>query len=144
MGTHSDAAWRERRERAAAVHAAAHARDRAREATRARELVTGFVREAWARGLRTTPLRATGYDGRATYRTRLRGWYLKRDRSLAAGVDGELYLLTVPPAFLARLTGVTPTPYEPRLVIGQGGRDGESIPLDVLLARRLDAGDDWP
>jgi hypothetical protein len=136
--------WREQRDRAAALHAGADARERAREAAQARRLVAEFVRQARACGLPATPLRARAYGGGASYRTGLRGWYLKRDRSLAAGLDAELYLLTVPRDFRARLIGVTLTPHEPRLVIGRGGRDGESIPLDVLLARRLDAGDDWP
>lgn len=140
MGTE----WREQRERAAAVHAAAAAREREREAGQARRLVADFVRQARAGGLPATRLRATAYGGGASYRTSLHGWYLKRDRSLAAGLDGELYLLTVPAGWRARLTGAAPTPYEPRLVIGRGGRDGESIPLEVLLQRRLDAGPDWP
>jgi hypothetical protein len=39
---------------------------------------------------------------------------------------------------------VTLKPAEPPLQVGAGGRDGESIALSVLLAMRLDAGDDWP
>jgi hypothetical protein len=35
-------------------------------------------------------------------------------------------------------------PTEPRLVIGAGGGDGESLPLRELLDRRLAAGPDWP
>ena len=42
-----------------------------------------FARAAHARGLRLTALTARAYNGRATYRTGLRGWYLRPDRSLA-------------------------------------------------------------
>jgi hypothetical protein len=139
-----ESAWREQRRLAAAAHAAADERSRGAEAEAARQLLAEFVRAAQARGLRAVQLAAQAYDGRARYRTGLRGWYLKRDRSVAAGIDGALYLLSVPPAFRARFTGVTLTAATPRLVVGQGGRDGESIPLATLLARRLDAGDHWP
>jgi hypothetical protein len=53
------------------------------------------------------------------------------------GTDGEFYVLAVPPSRLARLRGVSLTPSEPRLVIGEGGRDGERITLAELLARVL-------
>jgi len=42
--------------------------------------------------------------------------------------------------FGARLRGVTVEPQDPPLQVGRGARDGESIDLDALLARRLDAG----
>jgi hypothetical protein len=45
---------------------------------------------------------------------------------------------------LSRLRGVTIAPSEPPLVVGVGGRDGESMPLQQLLDLRLAAGDDWP
>jgi hypothetical protein len=138
------AAWRAERGRAFAAHAAEDARRRAAEVAQARELVAQFVRQARERDLRQTALAARAFNARSTYRTRLRGWYLKSDRSIAIGGDGEFYLLTVPATLVARFTGARVEPQEPRLVIGAGGRDGESIPLDVLLRRRLDAGDDWP
>jgi hypothetical protein len=140
----SDDAWREQRRHAAAEQAAAQQRGRSEESAKARRLVAEFVREAQARGLRAVPLRARGYDGRTTYRTGLQGWYLPRDRTLAAATDGECYLLVVPGGMRALLGGVTLAPYEVTMQIGRGARDGESIDLPALLELRLAAGDDWP
>ncbi|WNB84943.1 hypothetical protein [Cellulomonas sp. ATA003] len=70
------------------------------------------------RSRRTAPdrhlLAARSYDGRARYRTPLRGWYLRRNESVAVGTDGEFYVLTVPPSLRARFTGVSPEPSDPR------------------------------
>ncbi|MDP9416645.1 MAG: hypothetical protein M3P48_02165 [Actinomycetota bacterium] len=136
--------WQDQRRAAAAEHAAAFERRKAQEAQQARAIVADFVREAKERGLRPTALSARGYDGRARYRTGLEGWYVRRDGSLAVGTDGEFYLLTVPTSLRARFTGVEVHPDDPPLVVGAGGRDGESMPLGTLLRQRLDAGDDWP
>jgi len=130
--------WRERRDRAFAQHAAEDRRRREADARQARELVAQFVREARERGLPTSRLSARAYNGRTRYRTGLRGWYLRADRSLAVGTDGELYLLAVPTSLRAWLTGATVRPQQPRLVVGEGGRDGESMPLRALLRARLD------
>jgi hypothetical protein len=137
MGTGGES-WRERRDHAFARHAAEDRRRREAEAREARELLAEFVREAQQRGLPPSRLTARAYHGRASYRTGLRGWYLRADRSLAVGTDGELYLLAVPASLRARLTGATLQPQRPRLVVGEGGRDGESIPLRTLLRARLD------
>jgi hypothetical protein len=137
-------AWRENRREAAAEHAAAFDRRRAAESAQARELLTAFVVAAQSRGLPVTPLVARARSGRATYRTGLSGWYLKRNRSLAVDTDGNFYVLTAPASLRARLTGVTVEPTDPPLVVGAGGRDGESMPMQELLALRLDAGPDWP
>jgi hypothetical protein len=146
MGTADDerAAWQEQRGQAISAHAAADARRRAAEVEQARELIAQFVRQARERGLRLTPLTARAYNGRTRYRTGLRGWYLRTDHSMAISGDGQFYILSAPATIRAKFTGVVVQPQEPRLVIGAGGRDGESIPLQVLLRRRLDAGDDWP
>jgi hypothetical protein len=137
MGTGNDA-WRERRDLAVARHAAEQERRRAAEVRQARQLVAEFARAARERGLRPAELTARAYNGRTRYRTGLRGWYVRADRSLAVGTDGEWYVLSVPASFRARLTGVKLQPQEPRLVVGEGGRDGESMPLQALLQRRLD------
>ena len=91
-----------------------------------------------AEGLPDEPLRARSYGGKV-YRTRLRGWYVHPNRSLAVGVDGRFYHLLVPSSARAWLTGVTVSPQDPRLIVGEGARDGESIPLATLLQRRLGA-----
>lgn len=138
------AAWREQRRRAVAGHDAAYQAGRTAEATRARQLIADFVRQAAERGVPTVALVARAVTGNATYRTRLRGWYLKANRSVAVGVDANFYVLTVPASWRARFTGADVPPSQPRLVIGAGGGDGESVPLEILLQRRLAAGDGWP
>jgi hypothetical protein len=138
------AAWHERRRQAIAGHAAALAAGRAAEADEAAALLAGFVRRAAERGLDPHPLVARSFDGRASYRTRVRGWYLKSNRSVAVGADGGYYVLTVPASLRARLTGADLAPSTPRLIVGAGGGDGETVPLAQLLDRRLEAGATWP
>lgn len=134
-----EAEWHRRRRHAVTVHAEAQERRRAIEVEQARALVADFVRQARERGLPTKPLVARAYSGRGQYRTGLRGWYLKSDRSIAVADDGTFHLLAVPGGLRARLTGVTLRGDDPPLVVGQGGRDGESIPLATLLERALNA-----
>lgn len=122
-----------------AHHGAELDRRRAAEAEQATALVEAFVADARAKGLPTGPLRARSYSGRS-YRTPLHGWYLNSDRTIAVGDDGRYYSLLVPPSAAGWLTGVTPHPQAPRLIVGEGARDGESIPLAKLLQRRLTAG----
>lgn len=135
--------WRERQRRAVRAHAEADERARVAEQAEAAELVAWFAAEATRRGLRTTRLVARSYDGRGRYRTRLTGWYVDRAQTRAVDIDGRFHLLTVPASLRSRLLGADPQPSAPPLVVGRGGRDGESIPLRTLLTRRLDAGDDW-
>ncbi|MFC4144987.1 hypothetical protein ACFO0M_01850 [Micromonospora mangrovi] len=135
--------WRERQRRAARLHAEAAERERTAEHAAAAELVARFAAEAVRRGLRTTRLTAAAYDGRARYRTGLTGWYVDRAHTRAVDTSGRFYLLIVPASLRARLAGAQPEPAPPPLVVGRGGRDGESVPLEVLLSRRLEAGDDW-
>jgi hypothetical protein len=129
--------WWEQRERAVAARGAALESQRAAEATKGRMLIADFVREALAGDLPPEPLTCLSYNGRTRFRTGLKGWYLDRKRIIAVDVSGNYYLLLVPHGFWARFTGVTPQPQEPRLIVGEGGRDGESMPLRDLLARRL-------
>jgi hypothetical protein len=138
------AAWHEQRRQAVAGHAAALDASRAAEAEQATALLADFVRRAAERGIAPAVLSARSFDGRATYRTRLRGWYLKANKSVAVGADGRYYALTVPSSLRARFAGAEVEPSVPRLVIGAGGGDGETMPLAQLLQRRLDAGVTWP
>jgi len=130
--------WRRQRTEAAAHQQRELDRQRARESDAARALLADFVGRAHARGLAPEPLRARAFDGTATYRTSLRGWYLRRNRSVAVGEDGEFYVLSVPGGVRARLRGVAVEPSDPPLVLGKGGRDGESIDLADALALVLD------
>ncbi|MEU7610160.1 hypothetical protein [Micromonospora sp. NPDC049204] len=144
MGEDDDREWRERQRQAVRAHADADARRRAAEQAEAAELVAWFVAEATRRGLPTTRLVARGYDGRGRYRTRLTGWYVDRAGTRAVDVAGRFHLLTVPGGVRARLFGVDPQPSPAPLVVGAGGRDGESIPLRTLLTRLLDDGTGGP
>lgn len=137
------AEWQQRRRAAAAEHADVLARRKSAESEQARAQLAAFVRAATERGLATTSLRARAYNGRATYRTDLTGWYLKRNGSLAVDTQGSFYVLSAHTSLRARLRGATVPPSDPPLVVGVGGRDGESMPLQQLLELRLAAGDDW-
>ena len=101
------------------------------EAAEAGAMLAEFVATATARGIEPVLLTATSYDGRRRFRTGLRGWYLRPN--LAIGADGEFYVLSVRGSLGALFTGVTVRPSRPRLVIGEGGRDGERISLRALL-----------
>jgi hypothetical protein len=136
-GSDDGAAWRRQRSEASAVHADALERRRAAEAARARSLIADFLHDAQQRRVEPVPLYARSYDGRHRYRTPLLGWYLRRDRNVAIGTDGEYYVLGVPTSLRARLRGTTVVPREPPLVVGAGGKDGESLDLKDALARAL-------
>lgn len=109
------------------------------ESAKAQELIDAFLVDAAAAGISPEPLRATLYTGQAV-RTDKRGWYLRNNRSVAVGEDGAYYILTVPGGFAERLRGVRLRPSAPPLVVGKGGRDGETGDLAEFLARRLAAG----
>ncbi|QTE28734.1 hypothetical protein [Pengzhenrongella sicca] len=133
-----DATWRSRRREAAADHASALERKQAGESQQARALIAEFVAAAAARGVPAVPLEARSYAGRSRYRTTLRGWYLRQNESVAVATDGEFYVLSVAASLRARLRGATPPASDPPLILGKGGRDGESMDLADALARILD------
>lgn len=135
--------WRASRREAFEAHAQAQRRAEAAESEQARPLVADFVRRAREQQLAPEPLRARAYSGSATYRTRLRGWYLKPTGPLAIGEDGEFYVLIATPGLSARLRGVDVAPSPPPLAVGRGARDGESMSLQELLEWRLAAGDSF-
>lgn len=116
--------------------AAAHERG---ENKAAQALIDDFVTAAGERGVAPEPLRATLLSGQSV-KTDKQGWYLRRNRSVAVGTDGNYYVLTVPGGLTERLRGVRLKPTPPPLVIGKGGRDGETGDLAEFLKRRLAAG----
>ena len=132
-----DEDWAEQRKRAIAVHSAELARKEAAEAEQASRLLADFVTAARAQGLEPVTLAARSYDGRRRYRTKLRGWYLGHDERFAVDADGQFYILTVPGSLRALVAGAQVAPARPRMVIGEGGRDGERMPLRALLDRAL-------
>ncbi|TCC07963.1 hypothetical protein [Kribbella soli] len=131
--------WREERRQAAVEHAAALERKKAAESAQARQLLAGFIETLKERGVEPEPLRAQVIGSNASYRTDLTGWYLRRNRSLAVDVDGNFYILGVPASLKSRVAGVRVLPSDPPLVVGQGARDGESMPLAELLRLRLES-----
>jgi hypothetical protein len=116
--------------------AAAQARGESREA---QKLIDQFVMDAKAKGIRPHPLRATLYGGQSVKTDKL-GWYIRKNQSVAIGEDGTYYVLTVPGGLRERFSGVKLTPSPPPLVVGRGGKDGESSELTDLLRWRLDEG----
>ena len=138
MGDEEREARRRASAHAARVHVEAQRQAREEQHRQARELVAAFVRDATERRLTPVRLTARGFRGRRRYRTNLRGWYLKPDRSIAVGTDGEFYIRSVPDSVTAALRGVRPAPSSPPLTVGEGARDGETLPLSELLRLRLD------
>ncbi|MFV0287354.1 MAG: hypothetical protein ACK5IM_13380, partial [Demequina sp.] len=112
-------------------------RRRLAEVAQAATLVRQFRDDAVSAGITPTRLTARTYDGKARYRTALEGWYLKHDRSVAVGTDGEFYVLSVPASLRGRIAGASVPPAEPPLELGKGGRDGESMPMRQALDQRL-------
>lgn len=135
------AAWVAERRCAAEHHAAAAKRQADAESAKAQALLDRFVADASAAGIGPEPLRACGLGGsKRTFRTDRRGWYLRRDRSIAVDVDARYLVLAVPVGWSALFSGASVAASSPPLVVGRGGKDGDAIDLAELLARRLAAG----
>ena len=134
---------REARENAE-YHYAAAARAAEAEARRTAPMVVAFAEAMRSAGVEPSRLRAFPYSGGGTLRTDVVGWYVRRDRRAAVGTDGRWYVLVVAPSLRGRLAGVHVEASDAPLQVGAGGRDGDSVALDVLLQLRLDAGADFP
>ncbi len=106
------------------------------ESQRAQVLIDQFIADAGAAGIPAEPLRATLYTGQSV-KTDKRGWYLRKNQSVAVGEDGGYYILTVPGGLMERVRGVQLKPSPAPLVVGKGGRDGETGDLAEFLRRRL-------
>lgn len=109
------------------------------ESKKAQVLIDQFLADAKAAGIAPQPLKATLYTGQSVKTDKL-GWYLRKNQSLAIGDDGSYYVLTVPGGLRERFTGVKLTPSAPPLIVGKGGRDGETGDLAEFLRWRLEAG----
>lgn len=131
------ASWRAQRREAYQAHAAALDRQRAADTAKARELVQDFVNEMQRRGQRPGLLRARVPGTTTTYRTSIQGWYIRQNRSLGVSVAGDYYILDTARSMRSFIAGVDLEPSDPPIVVGVGARDGESMPLDQLLQRRL-------
>ncbi|GAB3168601.1 hypothetical protein GCM10027059_31650 [Myceligenerans halotolerans] len=132
--------WAEQRTEAARLQAERLRERQDAEHARAEAMLAEFVAAARAAGLASEPLVVRGYGGRGSARTPLHGWYLRMDRTAAVADDGGFYVLTAPLTLLDRLRGVHPDPKRPPLVLGAGGKDGDSIELSAALDRLLP---DW-
>ena len=109
------------------------------ESVQAQKLIDQFVADAASLGIAAEPLRATLYTGQSV-KTDKRGWYLRKNQSLAIGEDGSYYILTVPGGVRERISGVKLRSSPPPLIVGKGGRDGESGDIADFLQWRLDRG----
>ena len=107
------------------------------ESIAAQVQVDEFVATAKSRGLTPEPLRAQLMDGTRVKSDQV-GWYPNKARTLAIAPDGRFFQLLTTGGRLARFTGVKLSPSPPPLVIGRGGRDGETGDLKDFLARALD------
>lgn len=108
------------------------------EAKAAQVQLDAFVARLTAAGAKPEPLQATLLNG-TRVRTALVGWYLNRARTIAVAPDGSYYQLVTAGSALARFTGVSPSPSPPTLVVGRGGRDGETGDLADFLERAFAA-----
>lgn len=131
--------WAVQRRRAAAERARMLAERQRAENERAAGIIELFLEVARAENLENEPLIIQGYGG-GTARTKLRGWYLRADRTVAIDTEGRFYVLSQRLSFKERLLGAAPTPEPPPLTIGEGGRDGDIVPLRFALDRLLP---DW-
>lgn len=107
------------------------------EGASAQVKIDAFVAEARRRGIEPVPLKATTFAGRVV-KTDKTGWYIRRNKSIAIGTDGGYYVLTVGGGgLLDAFRGVKLEPTTPPLVVGRGGRDGETGDLQDFLDRAL-------
>lgn len=120
------------RQRAARIRAQLNEANARNEAARAKVLIDDFLAKAKEQGLEPRPLKATTMDGHVVKTDKV-GWYLRTNHSLAIDTDGNYYSLTVPGGFMARLKGVKLEPSLAPLVVGRGGRDGETGDLREFL-----------
>ncbi|HLS24489.1 MAG TPA: hypothetical protein VK063_01290 [Beutenbergiaceae bacterium] len=129
--------WAAQRTEAARIHQERLQARRDAEHRRAEELIAEFIEAARRADLPSTALRVRGYGGRGSARTPLRGWYLRTDASSGLSTEGDFYVLSAPLSVLDRIRGVHPEPSRPPLVLGAGGKDGESLDLTEALERLL-------
>lgn len=104
------------------------------EARAAQVHLDAFVARLQRAGIAPEPLQATLLNG-TRVKTGLAGWYLNRARTIAVAPDGRYFQLITAGSAFARFTGVSPQPTDPTMVIGRGGRDGETGDLPDFLER---------
>ena len=127
-----------RAEEAAKRAELAAAQERA-ESLQAQNHKDEFLAAAKARGVTPQPLRARLFSGQSVKTDKV-GWYLRKNQSVAVGDDGSYYVLIVPGGLRERFSGVKLRPSPPPLVVGKGGKDGETGDLAQFLQLRLEPG----
>lgn len=109
------------------------------ESLQAQKLIDEFVAAAKAKAIAPHRLHATLYSGQSVKTDKI-GWYIRKNESVAVGEDGSYYVLVVPGGLRQRFSGVKLTPSPPPLIVGKGGRDGDTGDLADFLKLRLAAG----
>ena len=130
--------WAAQRTQAAAIQASRLAQRQDAEHRRAEAQLDAFLPVVKAYGPAPVDLIVQGYGGVGEARTNLKGWYLRNNRTCALGTDGKFYVLIAPlnrfhPPFLK----IKVAPTRPPMIIGEGGKDGDSIDLSDALERVL-------
>lgn len=131
-----DSGWAESRRQAAGQRARMLQERQNAEYARAARIVDLFLQVARNDGLEAVPLRVRGYSG-GTARTPLHGWYLRSDGTVGIDTEGRFYILSMPLSLGQRLRGVRPESQPVPMTIGEGGRDGDIVPLRFALNRLL-------
>ena len=106
------------------------------EANAAQVQLDAFVAKLREASVPAEPLMDTLLNGSRVKTDKL-GWYLNNAQTLAVGPDGTYYQLVTTGGPLARFTGVSVRPGTPTMVIGRGGRDGETGDLADFIDRAL-------
>lgn len=127
--------WAEQRRENAAYQAQELEKREARDTAEARKLIAEFLALPATQKAAPTQLQARDFSGKRTYKTPVMGWYLKQNQSVAISTSGEFYVLLVEKTLRNKIFGATPKPGNPPLVLGAGGRDGESIDLKDALGK---------
>jgi len=131
--------WAERRRANAKLQAERLTARKAAESAQASEYLKQFAVAAKKNGLAPIPLVAINSKG-ATAATGLVGWYLRADKSAGFDTHGNYYFLQRDLSFIDRLRGVSINKSDPPLILGAGGRDGETMDLTARLSELLP---DW-
>ena len=96
------------------------------EAAQAQVLIDAFLARGQGQGNRAGAVAGHPLHAGSRSRPTSAAGTCARTRRLAIGDDGAYYILTVPGGLKERLRGVTLKPSPPPLIVGKGGRDGDT------------------
>ena len=130
--------WVAQRTKAAAIQADRLSARKNAEHERAEAQLAEFLPVVTAHGPAPVDLVVQGYGGVGQAKSNRRGWYLRNNRTCALGTDGKFYVLIAPLSrFHPVWKKVEVPPTRPPLIIGEGGKDGETIDLADAIERVL-------